>query len=263
MPDVIRCPDCGHENPPGSAACEACNFPLGDHPQEAPPAPPARPAAGAAADAEAPTTPAAPPLRLRPIRPRRPRPQSNVALQLWLGVGAFLALLLVFIAFQANMERDKPQVEGSNQDQQKQADLFRAALAKDSTDVEARIGLADILFDTGNWSEAIVHYRSAIHRDSTRVGAIVDLGVCYYNLSQPDDAERLFQLGLARDPHHPFALFNLGIIQERRGDLAQALQYFHRALESAPPENMKPSILEAMQRVQKQTGKAAPPLSTP
>ena len=28
MPESKRCPDCGHENPPGSESCEACNFPL-------------------------------------------------------------------------------------------------------------------------------------------------------------------------------------------------------------------------------------------
>ena len=260
MPDTLRCPDCGHENPAGAAACEACNFPLSAQPPTEPPISAAEPAPAPGPGIGEP--PVAPPLRMRPVRPRRPRPQSNVALQLWLGVGAFCALLLVFIAVQANMERNNAPVEGSNQDQQKQSDLFRAALARDSTDLEARIGLADILFDTGNWSEAIVHYRAAVRRDSTRVGALVDLGVCYYNLGEPDQAERLFRAALARDPHHPFALFNLGIIYERRGELEQALQYFHRALQSAPPENMKPAILEAMQRVQKQTGKVAPPLDS-
>jgi Flp pilus assembly protein TadD len=186
-----------------------------------------------------------------------------VSLSLWLGVGSFLALLLVLIAVQANMERHDPPVEGSNADQQGAANAFRAAVEKDSTDTRARVGLADILFDTGNWSEAIVHYRSAVRHDSSLVTAIVDQGVCYYNLSQPDEAERLFRLALAREPHQPFALFNMGIISEHRGDTGTALEYFHRALESAPPENMKPALMEAMQRVAQRTGKQAPPLDAP
>jgi len=92
------------------------------------------------------------------------------------------------------------------------------------------------------------------------VTAIVDLGVCYYNLSNPDEAERLFQLALRNEPHQPFALFNLGIVNERRGNTDKALEYFHQALEASPPENMKPAVMEAMQRVSKATGKQAPPL---
>jgi tetratricopeptide (TPR) repeat protein len=254
MSETIACPDCGHRNPPGAVACEACHYPLGEGAGTAPP--PVEPG-----PARRPTDADLAPLR--PVRPRRPRRQANVALSLWLGVGSFLALLLVLIAVQTNMARDNPPVEGSSADQQERADAMRAALAKDSTDTAARVALADVLFDTGNWSEAIIHYRAATRQDSSLVTAIVDLGVCYYNLSQAAEAERMFMLALARDPHQPFALFNLGIVHERRGEAEKALQFFHHALQSGPPENMKPALLEAMQRVVKQTGKQAPPLETP
>ncbi len=284
MSETIQCPDCGVHNPAGSPYCERCHFPLieGAVPGSVPLPPGAQPktsapgsadvaaAAGAATPASASPDPAsagsAPPRAIppaRPTRPRRPRPQSNVALSLWLGVGAFLALLLVLIAVQANLERHDPQVEGSSGDQQKAADAYRAALEKDSTDARSRVGLADILFDTGNWQEAIVHYRSAVRQDSSLVTAIVDLGVCYYNLSVPEEAERLFNLALVREPHQPFALFNLGIVHERGGDTKTALEYFHRALEASPPENMKAAVSEAMQRVTKASGKDAPPLDAP
>ncbi|MEK7330166.1 MAG: tetratricopeptide repeat protein [Candidatus Eisenbacteria bacterium] len=249
MSETIRCPDCGHPNPPGSTFCASCHYPLTEV------------GAPEKGDSGPSTTPLVPPRR--PVRPRRPRPQANAALSLWLGVGAFLALLLVLIAVQANLKRDNPPVEGSNRDQQVQADAFRAALTRDSTDTRSRVGLADLLFDTGNWPEAIVHYRSAVRQDSSLVMAIVDMGVCYYNLSVPDEAERLFLLALARDPHQPIALFNMGIVYERRGQPEQALKYFHSSLESAPPENMKQALIEAMQRVVKQTGKVAPPLTAP
>jgi tetratricopeptide (TPR) repeat protein len=243
MSESERCPDCGHLNPPGSTSCAACHFPLTEVPM---------------AQARPDVTTSPPPTR--PVRPRRPRPLANVALSLWLGVGAFLALLLVLIAVEANLKRDTTPVEGSNTNQQEGANAFREALARDSTDLEARVGLANILFDTGNWSEAIVHYRSAVRLDSNQVTAIVDLGVCYYNLSQTAEAERLFELALVRDPHQPIALFNLGIVHEGRKEPELALQYFHRALQSAPPETMKPALIESMQRVAKLAGKSAPPL---
>jgi tetratricopeptide (TPR) repeat protein len=243
MTESQTCPDCGHRNPPGSTTCEACHFPLDDAHHVSP-------------KAESGGVPIRP---MRPIRPRRPRP-DNMSLTLWLVFGGVSVLILLFVAIQANVERARPPVEGTNADQQKRVDELTAELERDSTNVDAHNALADILYDTGNWSHAIGHYRAVLKRDSSRVGAIVDLGVCYYNLGDVAEAERLFLLGLTRDPHHPIALFNLGIVSERQDKLDQALQYYHRALESAPPEPMRQPLLEALKRVQQRTGKAAPPI---
>ena len=255
MSEARRCPDCGHENPPGAEHCEACNFPLAGPPKAAPASPPAAGGPPATPDPEPPI-----PRMVRPIRPRRPRPASNQATTLWLTFGSICAAIVLFIALKANVERASQPVEGSSQQEQQHADELRAALDKDSTNVDARVALADILYNTSNWSEAIVQYRSAVNHDSTRTPAIVDLGVCYYNLGDTVEAERCFLLGLARDPHHPIALFNLGIVNEHRGNYADALQYFHRALESNPPPDMSGPITDAMQRVMKAQGKTAPPL---
>jgi cytochrome c-type biogenesis protein CcmH/NrfG len=190
---------------------------------------------------------------------RRPRPASNQALSLWLIFGAICAVAVVYVALRPNLQRSNPAIEGANESQRKIADGFRVALARDSTNVDAHIGLADILFDTANWPQAIEHYRAAIRRDSSRVQAIVDLGVSYYNTGDRRQAERLFHLALVRDPHQPVALFNLGIVSEGNMDYAGAMSYFHRALQSSPPDGMKQSILAAMERVQQAGGKTAPP----
>lgn len=251
MPDTKRCPDCGHENPPGLESCEGCNFPLSG-----------LPAAGAPAAAKEGQRPG-PELvirPMRPIRPRRPAPPSNQATTLWITFGALCAIIVLFIALKANVERASQPVEGSNPEEQNHADSLRTVLEKDSTNVDARVALADILYNTANWSEAIVHYRSAVAHDSTRTPAIVDMGVCYFNLGDPEQAERCFLLGLARDPHHPIALFNLGIVNESRRDYPKALDYFHRALQSSPPGDLTGPITEAMQRVMKEQGTKAPPL---
>jgi Tfp pilus assembly protein PilF len=195
-----------------------------------------------------------------PRRRPRPRPASNQALSLWLLFGFIMAAAVVYTAIKANVDRARQPVEGSNPEQQKQADTFMLALAKDSTNIDAHVGLANLLYDTGNWSDAIVHYRAALARDSTHVHVLVDLGVCYYNLSRPDEAEKLFRLALVRDPKQPIALFNLGIVHERRGEGEKALEFFHRALESSPPEELRQGIMAAMQRLQQATGKTAPPL---
>lgn len=179
---------------------------------------------------------------------------------MWLFAGGFAALLLVYMGIQANVERAGQPVEGSNEAQQQRADELMAELERDSTNVEARQRLADIYYDTGNWSEAASHYRRVVARDSSRVTAIVDLGVCYYNLGDPISAEGLFRLALRHDPHHPIALFNLGIVHEGRDEYEEALRYFHAALQSDPPQNMNGSLMQAIQRIQEKTGRKAAPL---
>ena len=251
MPETIRCPDCGHVNASGSTSCSACNFPLA--PESAPE--PTQTAARAEEHA-----PATLPRRWPRHVARRPRPASNQALSLWLMFGFIAAVAVIYVAVKANLDRGSQPVEGSSQDQQKSADEFRALLDKDSSSVDAHIGLANLLYDTGNWSEAIIHYRAAIRRDSSHVHALVDLGVCYFNLSDPEPAEKLFMLALQRDPHQPVALFNLGIVHEHRKDYRGAMEYLHRALQSAPPEEMKTALVEAMKRVQEKLGTAPPPL---
>jgi tetratricopeptide (TPR) repeat protein len=273
MTDTVRCPDCGQENAPGITACTRCGFPLvaqgasgvpeagssGDpSPVRTDDAP--APAAAAPGSTPAPSRAAAPIKPFRLTRPRRPEPKQGLVLTLWLTFGILCAIVVVGVAVKGFHDNNFVPIPGSNSNQQQRADSLRSVLAKDSTDVRAHVLLADILYDTANWPEAIVHYRAAVARDSTLVTALVDLGVCYYNLAEPAQAEKHFELALRRDPHQPVALFNLGIVHEQRDDAAGALQYFHRALQSDPPEGMKQPLLEAMQRAQKKAGVVAPPL---
>ena len=246
MPDTIRCPDCGHENPAGSASCSRCNFPL----QEAPAAPPPAPAPEGEPGIVIP----------RPVRRVRPRPAASQAATLWLVLGLVAAALLVWQGLEGFHKSNAPPVEGANADQARLADSLRQVLGRDSTDVEANIEYANLLYDTANWSDAARHYARALARDSSHVTAIVDMGVCYYNQGEFPHAEQIFLLALTHEPGQPVALFNLGIVNERRGDTDAALKFFHRALEANTPEGMKQQIMQHMQALLQKSGRKAPPL---
>ncbi len=179
---------------------------------------------------------------------------------LWLVFGAIMALTLVYIAVKANVDREREIVEGSSRAQQERADSLAVLLERDSTNVPVRVRLGDVFYDTGNWVQAIVHYRAAVRLDSSQTAALVDLGVCYYNLGDPSEAERHFLLALKRDPHHPVALFNMGIVNERRENYRAALEYLHRALQSSPPDDVREALLQSMARVQEKMGATAQPL---
>jgi tetratricopeptide (TPR) repeat protein len=258
MSDTQRCPDCGRENPGDAGACIACGFPLR---AEADPGAPAVAGTTVAAATSPAGTAAERPHLPRP-RPPRPRPPmgSQEAVTLWLVFGSITALVLVFVAIKSNVDRARPPVAGASAPQQVEADSLRGVIDNDSTDVGARVRLGDLLYDTGNWSEAIVQYRSALRQDSSRVNALVDLGVCYYNLGDPSQAERLFLLALKREPKQMIALFNLGIVNERRDNPKVALEYYHRALQADPPPEMKQAMVEAMTRVQEKLGARPRPL---
>src|SRR5437660_325970 len=135
----------------------------------------------------------------------------------------------------ASPERESARPRGSRwgagPEQQQRADLARQTLEKDSTNLAARIELANVLYDTGNWSEAIVHYKTAARLDPARSTTVVDLGVCYYNLSAVATAESLFHRAIAMDSHQAVAMFNLGIIAETRERWDEALAQYRHALE--------------------------------
>jgi tetratricopeptide (TPR) repeat protein len=245
MTETVRCPDCGAENSRDADTCASCGFPLKGVPEGAPAPPPA--------------AAASPPI-LPPRPRRRPQRASTEALSLWLVFGTIMALVVIWVAIKANVDRAQPAVQGASADQQVRSDSLRQLLDRDSSNVEARVKLGDVLYDTANWGEAIVQYKAAIRRDSTLVNALVDLGVCYYNLGDGTEAEHHFLLALQRDPHQPIALFNLGIVHEARNDPAGALEYYHRALRSDPPPEMKQPLIEAMNRVQDKAKVKAPPL---
>ncbi len=279
MPEIVRCPSCGAANAANAAACPRCNFPLavagaasaergtpaGADPAAAPDAsvgetPPDTPAEPASSE-PAGTTHTFDPGR-RPLRPRRPRPggMQPIQVQIWLVTGAAMVLAIVYFAAQGFWRSNAPVVTGARPEQQQRADLARRQLEQDSTNIEARIELANVLYDTGNWSEAIVHYRSADRLEPGRPTTVVDLGVCYYNLGRFATAESLFHQALSLDPHQVFALFNLGIVAESREQWDAALGFFHRAMRAGPPEAMKPALEQHLQTVMAKTGKKAPPL---
>ncbi len=245
MSDVVRCPDCGHENPAGSASCSHCNYPLVEPASE--PVPPG------AAEPEI--------VIRRPVRRPRQRPVANRnMLFLWMFLGVVAAGFLVWQAVDGARKNNAVPVAGASEDQQRAIDSLRAVLRRDSTNVDATIEYANLLYDTANWAEAAGWYARAVARDSTRVMAIVDMGVCWYNQGEMARAEQLFQLALTRDPQQPIALFNLGVVNERAGENETALKYFHRSLEAGPHEDMKQQIVQHMQQILEKTGKKAPPL---
>lgn len=255
-----RCPSCGHVNAIDDTRCTQCNFPL----HESAPAAAEPPAA-----IDRPERPERPEAaismeRIRPLRPRRAKPpgdsQKMLMMQLWGAVGVLAVLAVLYTAYKGFQKNNAaPPVAGASVQQQQQADVLRGEIARDSTNLNAQVQLGDLLYDTANWPEAIVHYKTVLRLDPKRVGTMVDLGVCYYNLSQPAPAESLWNQALAIDPNLGQAMFNLGLLSENDGNLEKALQYYHSAMRTGTLGNGQ-QLSDAIARVSQKLGRKAPAL---
>ncbi len=241
MPDTIRCPGCGQENPADRLRCDRCNHPL-------------RPAGSA--------PPAGEPVIFlrRPVR--RQRAMTSGSLGLWALAGAAVVATLAYYAYTDLHRRAVTAIEGANAAQQRAADSLRAVLGRDSTDLEATIAYGNLLYDTANWAQASRYYARALARDSSRVQVLVDLAVCWYNQGDAARAQQALRLALRRDPANAVALYNLGIIHERAGDDAGALRYYHQSLAAGASGAVGQAVVQHLQTLQQRTGRAAPPLGT-
>ena len=240
MPDTIRCPGCGQENPAASPRCAGCGHPLpGAVPEAAPPA------------EDEPVI-----FLRRPVRRPRPQPAFSNPLVLWGSFALVVGVALAYSVYTGVYRRGAAPIEGATAAQQRAADSLRAVLERDSTDLAATIAYGNILYDTANWARAAEYYGRALARDSGRVQVLVDLGVCSYNQGEGARAERLFQLALRREPGNAVALYNLGILRERAGDDAGALRYFHQSLAAGASGAVAQAVVQHMQGIQQRTGRA-------
>src|SRR5262249_10073179 len=72
--------------------------------------------------------------------------------------------------------------------------------------------------------------------EQERIHALVGLGNCGAECGVTNDAVEWFQQALAIDGTSVYALRNLGIALARGGRPEEAVPYFERALEAAPPD---------------------------
>jgi len=238
MPDTIRCPGCGQENPADRPRCGGCDRPL-------------RPAADEPAAAE-------PVIFLRrPERRLRPRPALANPLVLWGSVAAVVGVAVIYNVYTGAYRRGPAPIEGATPAQQRAADSLRVVLGRDSTDVSALVALGDVFYDTANWRQAADRYERALALDSSRVRVLVDLGVCRYNDGDAAAAERILQRALRREPGNARALFNLGVLHEVAGDDAGALGFYQRTLAAGAAGPVARAAWQHVQDIRRRAGSAS------
>jgi tetratricopeptide (TPR) repeat protein len=102
-------------------------------------------------------------------------------------------------------------------------------------DVQARLDLCNLYFDSERFPDAARWYEQALAIEPRNVSASTDLGIAYYYMNQPDRALQQFDRSLAIDPRHTKTLLNVGIVRAfAKDDLDGAAKAWQQVVEYAP-----------------------------
>ncbi len=136
---------------------------------------------------------------------------------------------------------------------------YRTVLADDPQNLAATIGLANALYDAGQWTDAIGYYDRALRMNPHNADLVTDKGTCYRNIGMIDEAAREYLRALQIDPTHQNALFNLGIVYSQdKKDRAGAARYWRRLLEIAPNHPQADYIRASLENFRRTVRKGAP-----
>lgn len=112
---------------------------------------------------------------------------------------------------------------------------FREALAK-SRDEIALIGLGDLRFAAGNYSEALTFYLEASRVNPNNPSAFRDMGDCFIKLSQPDQVAKNYKIAadlvfakLQRNPALGEEHARLAFYDAKSGNSFRAVQDLSKA----------------------------------
>lgn len=113
--------------------------------------------------------------------------------------------------------------------------LLEEAVSLDPKNYECVLSLARLLSYRKNYPAAIQQYQSALLLDNASADAHSELGSLYLGQGEFDAAIQAFEDSLAlMPPHRDEILANLGLCQLKKGNSAQARQFFEQSLELNP-----------------------------
>jgi len=130
---------------------------------------------------------------------------------------------------------------------------YRAALAKDPDDVQANIGLGNLLFDSAQWDKAVDHYGRALAKEPGNPDVRVDMAVAYHNLGQDQRAREEIERVTRDHPDHKQAWLNLGVVSATMGDRAGAIRAWERYLALDPNGPHATEIRAQIEELRKQS----------
>lgn len=109
-------------------------------------------------------------------------------------------------------------------------------LVKNSpNDLDNLLKLGNLLFDSGFYERAIVHYQRYLKSKPDAADVIVDMGVCYFQTEKYENAISNFKKGIELNPKHQTAYLNLGVVYKfGLNNKTEAIKWWKKAVELDP-----------------------------
>lgn len=127
---------------------------------------------------------------------------------------------------QARMEQARKEITGLHQQ-----------LQKDPQNLDLALTLANRLYDIRDFRQCIPLYQRILEKRPDDLPVRVDLGTAQWYDGDVDHAVQNLEAALRKNPEHPQALNNLGIIMlHGRNDLAGAKTYWEKLLKTRTKE---------------------------
>ncbi|HEU4726147.1 MAG TPA: tetratricopeptide repeat protein [Candidatus Eisenbacteria bacterium] len=111
---------------------------------------------------------------------------------------------------------------------------YRTTLASDPTNVEANVGIGNLMFDSGKWDQAIEHYSTALDKDPTLADVRVDRAIAYHTIGQNDKALAEMKRVTKEKPDHKNAWLNMGVVAGALGDRKTNIEAWETYLKLEP-----------------------------
>ena len=120
----------------------------------------------------------------------------------------------------------------------KAAEESRTAMALDPTLLESRRARGYVLWNTGNFTEAIQEYNAALAINDKIADLHLALGYNYYLITEYDQAVQSYLQAYALNPADPIPAYEISRTYATVGDFSQSVQYADQAVKT-DPENPK------------------------
>ena len=135
-------------------------------------------------------------------------------------------------------------------DEARVAELIAAAEA-DAEDLDSRVSLAELYFESHSFEQAIPRYEEILTLTPDDVQASTNLGISYYYVGAAERAVEQFERSLEIEPTHAQTLVTLGIVKAfGLQDLEGATAAWERVLEVAPDGPEARAARDALDRLQ-------------
>lgn len=115
--------------------------------------------------------------------------------------------------------------------------ILEGLLGKDPNNLNARIQLGNMYYDSGQFSKAIPHYQKAVELKPDQPDVVSDLGTCFRETGEAAQAMLLYEKAYAIDKSHWRSLFNALVVSlHDLKDKKKSLMYLDQLKPLNPPD---------------------------